>query len=247
VIGQILFNGCLTILLMRRYDEAYKASIALSKELSETNKACQTFVPFEFLSFIKKDKITDVSLGDSSRQDMAILFSDIRSFTTLSEKMSERENFDFINAYLKEMEPCIRANNGFIDKYIGDAIMALFPGSADNALRAAISMYEQLAVFNEKSALQGINPIKAGWGLHFGSLMLGILGSESRMEGTVISDAVNLAGRIEGLTKNYEPDILLSRQLLDNLITPNAFNTVFLDRMQVKGRSQLENIYGVIL
>jgi class 3 adenylate cyclase len=134
---------------------------------------------------------------------MSILFSDIRSFTTLSESMMPDENFAFINAYLERMGPVIRDHNGFIDKYIGDAIMALFK-NADDALRAGLAMLDTLDQFNAGRRAAGQQPIAIGIGINTGSLMLGTIGERHRMDGTVISDAVNLAARVESLTKDYK-------------------------------------------
>ena len=112
-------------------------------DLKQTNLSIERFVPRAFLSIVGKPRIVDVELGDNKREEMSILFSDIRSFTTLSESMTPDENFSFINAYLEHMGPVIRGHNGFIDKYIGDAIMALFM-NADDALRASLAMLEAL-------------------------------------------------------------------------------------------------------
>ena len=115
--------------------------------------------------------------------------------------MSPKQNFDFINEYLSQMGPIIRRHNGFIDKYIGDAIMALFPDDADRAVQAAIDMQKQVQLYNVYRQQNHLEPIAIGIGLHSGELMLGTIGEEERMESTVISDAVNLASRIEGLTR----------------------------------------------
>ena len=106
------------------------------------------FVPRQFLEFLGRGSIVDVQLGDQTQRQMTILFSDIRSFTTISEKMTPKENFDFINQYLEYAAPVIRANHGFIDKYIGDSVMALFPSRGDDALHAAL---EATAVIDERA------------------------------------------------------------------------------------------------
>ncbi|HYX05016.1 MAG TPA: adenylate/guanylate cyclase domain-containing protein, partial [Reyranella sp.] len=170
--------------------------------LQKTNLSIERFVPHAFLRIVGKPSIVDVELGDNKQETMSILFSDIRSFTTLSESMTPDENFTFINAYLERMGPVIRNHNGFIDKYIGDAIMALFT-NADDAVRAGLAMLETLAAFNAERRPAGQPPIGIGIGINSGSLMLGTIGEKQRMEGTVISDAVNLAARVEDLTKTY--------------------------------------------
>ena len=207
--------------------------------------AYSRFVPKNFLYFLNKDSITDVQLGDQTQQEMSILFSDIRSFTALSETMTPKENFNFINSYLKRVGPIIRLRNGFIDKYIGDAIMALFPGDADDALMAAIDMFEAVAEYNCHRSSVGYKPIKIGIGVHTGLLMLGTVGEEERMDGTVISDAVNLCSRIEDLTKLYKASIIISEETRGRLKHPEKYKIRFLDRVQVKGKSRAVSIYEV--
>jgi two-component system sensor histidine kinase ChiS len=179
------------------------------------------------------------------QKEMTILFADIRSFTTLSEKMSPKENFDFLNAYLSRVSPVIGKHQGFIDKYIGDAVMALFPHTADDAVQAAIDMQKQLSLYNIYRQEKGEEPIAVGIGLHTGTLMLGTVGEPQRMEGTVIADAVNLASRMEGLTKLYGVDILISEQTLYGLDDPQKYNYRFLGRIKVKGKSQAVDVFEV--
>ena len=215
------------------------------KELEKIATASARFVPTEFLKFLHKDSIVDAKLGDSVQAEMTILFSDIRSFTSLSEDMSPKENFDFINDYLSRVGPVIRHHNGFIDKYIGDGIMALFPESAEDAVRAAIDMQEQILLYNEDRQRSGKASISVGIGLHTGSLMLGTIGEEERMESTVISDAVNLASRLEGLTKLYGAAIVISQQTLSQLEDSSLYHYRFLDKVKVEGKKDLVSVYEV--
>lgn len=174
------------------------------------------------------------------------MFSDIRGFTELSESMTPKENFDFINHYLGYMEPVISENNGFIDKFIGDAIMALFHAKADDAIDAAIQMRATLQRFNEDRTDQGKPTIDSGIGIHTGNLMLGVVGGEGRMDGTVISDAVNLAARLEGLTKIYRTSIIISEDTLIKLENPSKYNFRFLDIARVKGKKDAVYVFEVL-
>jgi len=176
---------------------------------------------------------------------MTILFSDIRGFTSLSEKMTPKENFKFINSYLSKMEPIITQYNGFIDKYIGDAIMALFPTNADDAVRSSISMLKKLDIYNEERHKAGYKPIKIGVGLNTGALMLGTVGGKNRMDGTVISDAVNLASRMEGMTKGFDIGLLISENTYFKLKNPSIYAIRMLDRVKVKGKNIPVTVYEV--
>lgn len=205
-------------------------------DLKDTNLSIERFVPRSFLAIVGKPSIVEVELGDNKRKNMTILFSDIRNFTTLSEAMTPDENFAFINAYLERMGPVIRDHNGFIDKYIGDAIMALFE-SADDALKAGLGMLETLEAFNADRRAAGQLPISIGVGINTGTLMMGTIGEKHRMDGTVISDAVNLASRIEGLTKTYGSRLLVSQHTVESLADPMAYDIRPIDVVVVKGKT----------
>ncbi|CAN1213212.1 response regulator [Tumidithrix helvetica PCC 7403] len=216
-----------------------------TREIMELNLAYERFVPKEFLRLLNKASITDVKLGDQVQQEMTILFADIRSFTSLSEGMSPQENFNFINEYLSVVTPEIHSRKGFIDKYIGDAVMALFPESPDDAVLGAIAMQKKVALFNESRRRRGEKPITIGIGLHTGSLMLGTIGGAQRMEGTVIADAVNLASRLEGLTKMYGTAIAISEQTLFQLEDMEQYSYRFLDRVKVKGKQEAVAVFEI--
>ena len=201
-------------------------------------------VPHEFLKLLGKENILDLRLGDNVEKNMTVLFSDIRDFTTLSEAMTPQENFSFINGYLSEMEPQLFKHSGFVDKYIGDAIMALFPKSADDALNAAIAMLKQLQKYNA-AGQSAKKPIRIGIGLNTGLMMVGTVGGSHRMETTVIGDAVNLASRLESMTKTYGVELLISEHTYYGLKRPDDHDIRFVDRVRVKGKDQPQSVYEV--
>ena len=219
------------------------ARVKTHLKLYDLNTTYSRFVPHEFLKFLDKDSIVDIRLGDHLEKEMTILFSDIRGFTSLSEQMTPQQNFDFINAYLSKMAPVIEQYHGFIDKYIGDAIMALFPNEADEAVQAAINM---LRVLNDYNLTRGHHEqLKIGIGIHTGYLMLGTIGVENRMDSTVISDAVNLASRIESITKTYGVTLLISEDTYFKLSDVSQYAIRTIDRVKVKGKSEPVVIYEV--
>ncbi len=221
------------------------ARIKTHIRLAKINAAYGRFVPHDFLRFLGHESIVDVQLGDQVQKEMTVLFSDIRSFTTISEAMTPQENFNFINSYLSRVSPVIRAHQGFIDKYIGDAIMALFPESADDAVRAAVEMQKQVIIYNQHRQLSNYPPIAIGIGLHAGTLMLGTIGEEKRMESTVIADAVNLASRLEGLTKVYGSGILVTESILERLGDREKYMCRFVDRVTVKGKKSVVSVFEI--
>jgi predicted ATPase/class 3 adenylate cyclase/tRNA A-37 threonylcarbamoyl transferase component Bud32 len=223
----------------------YTAVRENESRLVQLNQAFSRFVPSQFLQFLERESIIDVQLGDSVQKEMSVLFADIRDFTTLSESMSPEDNFQFINAYLSRMEPIVLAHQGFIDKYIGDAIMALFGNGADDAVRAGIAMLQELTEYNQHRANSGYAPIQIGIGINTGSLMLGTVGGQNRMDSTVISDAVNLASRLEGLTKKYGVSLLMSHYTFSQLKDSQNYAFRIIDRVRVKGKSAAVSVYEV--
>ncbi|HBQ99900.1 MULTISPECIES: adenylate/guanylate cyclase domain-containing protein [unclassified Roseofilum] len=217
---------------------------ALNLEV-ELKNAYGRFVPQEFIQLLHKESILDVDIGNHVQQEMSIVFSDIRDFTSLSEAMSPEDNFKFINAYLSRMETPIVENNGFIDKYIGDAIMAIFHGSADNALQAAIAMLNELNSYNETRGRPGRPKLKIGIGINTGLMMIGTVGGKNRMDSTVISDAVNLASRLEGLTKNYQVPLLISEHTFLRLQHDSNYQIRIIDKVRVKGKSERVSVFEV--
>lgn len=219
-------------------------ALVLAQQVKIT-EAYQRFVPPQLLSNLKKDSILDVRLGDQVEIEMSILFSDIRSFTSISETMSPEENFSFVNAYLSRMGPIIRGHEGYIDKFMGDGVMALFQRAPADAVRAAVAMQQELHRYNSKARSDGRHEITIGIGLNTGRMILGTLGEADRMEGSVISDAVNLAARLEGLTKIYGASILVSDTTHDRAEAA-GFTSRKVDRVTVMGKQTPVSIYEII-
>ncbi|MBF0463246.1 MAG: adenylate/guanylate cyclase domain-containing protein [Magnetococcales bacterium] len=215
----------------------------LRYNLLRVKKSYGRFVPKNLISLIGVDEITEVNLGDQAEKKLTVLFSDIRNFSTFSENLSSEEIFNFINSYMGVMEPPINRNNGIIDKFIGDAIMALFPGTPDQALCASIAMMESLTHYNKYRKSKGYSDINIGIGLNTGIVTFGIIGHLKRMEGTVLGDAVNVASRVESLTKQYKVNILIGEDAYIGLENPDAFCLRLVDRIRVKGRLRPVSIY----
>jgi class 3 adenylate cyclase len=240
--------------LAARVESAYQGRMAAEAEaratlrrtndmLERINEAQARFVPTEFLRFLRRESIADVELGDSTLQTMSILFSDIRSFTTISEGMAPPEIFAFLNEYMRRVGPLVREHNGFIDKYIGDAVMGLFPESASDALRAGVALQKELRIFNAQRERERKAHIAAGVGIHTGQLMLGTVGERGRMETTVIADAVNAASRLESATKTFGCSIVISGQTFAALTDPGDFLLRRLGAAHVKGRAEALEVY----
>lgn len=219
---------------------------ASNKQLLEINKAFERFVPKEFIQLIGKEHITDLSTGDSRQEKLTILFTDIRDFSSFAQNKCPKEVFDFLNSFLREVGPVIRKHNGFIDKYLGDGVMALFPGCPSDALKCAMEMSQVLLKFNKSNEKIGGETIRTGTGIHTGSSILGTLGEEERIETTVISESVNLSCRLEELTKKYGVEIIVSQKLLDEISDTSEFPFRFLDEVNIKGLDKKQKIFELI-
>ncbi len=224
------------------------AQLQLSQEdMRKLNKAYQKFVPEKGLELLGSSSITEIRLGDHIECAMSVLFSDIRDFTSITEKMTTSESFDFINEYLKVMEPIIEKHNGFIDKYIGDAVMALFPDElgADDAVRASIEMMTALKGLNADRKSRGLNAISIGVGVNTGDLVLGTIGGDIRMEETVIGDTVNVASRMESLNKQFGTQVLISEATFKSISPALELNVRNIGNTAIKGKADKAMAYEV--
>lgn len=225
----------------------YEKNIREAREREEAMRlvyeATGKFVPYEFIRSLGHNVITDVKLGDQVEKIVTVLFSDIRGYTTFSEKMSPEENFKFVCAFNERMGPAIRRNNGFINQYLGDAIMAIFPGNSADALQAAIDMQKGVEELNSIRAANNELPIRIGVGMHTGPLIMGITGDADRMDATTISDTVNTASRLESLTKHYKAGIILSGASVKQMNTKENFHLRYLGLVQLKGKNESLHIH----
>ena len=228
----------------------YEKNIREAREREEAilriHEVTKKFVPHEFIRSLGKETLTDVKLGDQVEKIVTVLFTDIRDFTTLSEKMTPEENFHFVSSFNARLGPVIRSNNGFINQYLGDSIMAIFPENPEDALRAAVGMQKAVHELNHERKELGLPIIRAGIGMHTGSLIMGITGDEFRMDAATISDTVNTAARIESLTKYYKSPLLLSDHTLQYLNGQDTFHFRHLGSVKLKGKNNLLSIVECI-
>lgn len=219
--------------------EKFLARVKTQLDLHRINELTSKFVPVEFLRSLGRERITEVMLGDHIEREVTVLFTDIREYTTMSESMTPEENFRFVNDVIGRLGSLIPDYNGFVNQYLGDAIMAIFPDQPEHALRAAIALRQAIQQYNESSG----QPVQIGVGFHLGPLIMGIIGDRRRMDAASISDTVNTASRIESLTKYYGANILLSEDCLDKIPDPARYHLRFLGRVIVKGKQKALALY----
>ncbi len=236
--GLVLFLFTQSVLIAMRFSKAFDDSELLGKSLLDLNNSLRRFIPQEFFMLLKKRKIEDIQLGDQVEKNMSIMFSDIRSFTLLAEQLGAAKTFEFLNNYYGRIGDVIRTYGGFIDKYLGDGFIALFPESPDSALKAAIGIQKVICEINDERAEKTLPPLDVGIGLNFGQLILGTVGEQHRMDTTVIADSVNLCSRLEGLTKHYGKGAIVPFSFLDMLVDPEVYHWRYLGLIRVHGRKQ---------
>jgi adenylate cyclase len=225
----------------------YERNIREAKEREEAMRqiyeVANKFVPYEFIGSLGKRVFTDIQLGDKVEKIVTVLFADIRDFTTLSEGMSPDENFSFVCSFNERMGPIIRQHHGFINQYLGDAIMAIFPNNSSDAITAAIGMHRAVKELNGIRTAAGKEAIRIGIGMHTGPLIMGITGDHERLDAATISDTVNTASRLEGLTKHYGVSIVLSEECVNKMTNAENFYFRQLGLIQLKGKTAPIRIY----
>lgn len=207
-------------------------------DITSFSEASHRFVPQQFFKFLGKRGIIDIHLGDQVQQNMTVMVANIRSFHQLSKQLSPKQNFDFMNSFLKRFSPFVRKEEGLVSKYLGAGFMALFPSRSDDALRAAVSIRQELAAYNEYLQYSGYAPVDLGIAIHKGPLMLGIVGEEQRMEGNVISDDVNMTTTLEKISETMGASILVTSSFFEQLLSPDKFRHRSLGRVRIDGKDE---------
>jgi class 3 adenylate cyclase len=226
------------------HEKTVREALDREEAMRRIHEVTSKFVPFEFIRALGRNSLTEVRLGDHTERKVTVMFTDIREFTTLAEQMTPEACFDFVGELNGIIGPIIRQHRGFINQYLGDGIMAIFPEEASDALRAAINIQKALETYNHAKDKRLDHGLDIGIGMHTGLLIMGITGDHERLEATTISDTVNTAARIEGLTKLYRTPILFSKETLDHIRNASDFSISYLGEVQVKGKQAPVSIYA---
>ncbi len=230
---------------------ASQASVSLENariynEQDKLLSAQQRFIPKQFLEHLGHHDIGKVTLGESVATNMSVLFSDIRDFTPLVESLPPEDVIKLLNSYYSALGEAITQHGGFIDSFAGDQIMALFSDSPKNSVIAGIEMSEAIRKFNKQSKESGMPQLRMGIGVNSGPLVLGTMGGRDRIQCTVLGDTVNLASRIEQLTKYYDCQFLIGEKTFKEIQSEKEFSLRIVDYVAVKGKDQAIKIYEVL-
>ncbi|MEQ1909711.1 MAG: AAA family ATPase, partial [Vicinamibacterales bacterium] len=221
-----------------------KLRAALERQV-ELTSAHARFVPHTFLEMLGRPSIADVRLGDHVRGEASILFLDIREFTQRIEDLGPDDAIKFINAFLLRVEPAVQASGGFVDSYVGDAVMAVFDRGPGAAIDAAIAIVRALRAWTSTDEGNGAAPVRVGIGIATGELTFGTIGAANRLKCGVIGDTVNLASRLEGLTKHYGLDLLITEETHRALPDASHYQIREVDLITVAGRKTPVRLYEV--
>ena len=209
-------------------------------------EAQRRFVPSQFLESLARRDIAHVGVGEYVARRMSVMFADLRGFTPIAEQLDPRNVIELLNRYFPSMERPIVEAGGFIDSFAGDEIMALFEATAASAVRAGVAMWRALDAFNLRNAELNQPTLNMGVGVNTGAVVLGTVGGENRIQCTVVGDTVNLASRVEQLTKLYDARFLVSGATYAELNDPDAFLIRLVDRTAVAGKSAPVDVYEVL-
>jgi adenylate cyclase len=243
----MLFGGLLVGALAVNFKRLIVKILVESREKARISRLFGQYVSDEVREKIVGEKASVVG----EKKSVAVLFSDIRSFSTFSEGRDPGEIVNRLNEYFEKMVQGIASNGGVVDKFVGDAIMGVFGGvidldnPCDRAVQAALAMRQNLKTLNAGFPDGKTDRFENGVGIHYGEVLQGSIGSSGRKEFTVIGDNVNLASRVEGLTKNYPFSIIVTRAVVDKLTEALRARCEPIEKVRVKGKSEEVEIFGV--
>lgn len=232
-------------------DVLYEISQEINKQIThqtELTKSYQRFVPTEIVKSLNKTDIRQVELGDQKQHNAYILFTDIRNFTGISEKLSSAQVFELLNSLLDVAIPTIKKSGGYVDKFIGDAVLAVFDSNIGNPVECAIELLNNLKTLNEELVVNYDVNLSIGVGIHYGPVVSGTIGNQSRMEGTVIGDTVNTAARLEALTKKFKTPLVVSEAVIAEMQSENTWryrNPRRLTSKPLKGKTESVDVFEI--
>ena len=223
----------------------FLARVKTHLNLHNIHAATSKFIPTKFLHSLGYEAITEVKLGDHVEMEVSVMFADIRDYTSLAESMTPTENFKFVNAFTRRMGPMIIQSGGFVNQYLGDCIMSVFPEGqqTEGAVNAAINMQKMLTAYNKEREKKSRTPVRVGIGIHTGPLILGIIGDNQHLEASTIADTVNTSARMESLTKHFGASIIVSENCKSQLSYAEQYNYRYLGPVQLKGKKAVIGIY----
>jgi len=202
------------------------------------------FIPEQLLQALGRDNLIAIEAGDAVVREMTLLYSDIRGYTHIQEGLDPRHGITFLNDYLRHMEPPVVAHGGFVNSYVGDGMIAAFDRTSDGALRAALAMRRTEREVTVERRARGLEPVRTGIAIHTGDVVVGTFGGVNQLRCGVVGDAVNLAARLEGLTRHYG-SLLISESARAGLEDVDAYDLRRVGTFRVVGRTTPVTVWEV--
>lgn len=218
---------------LNKINDVYKEKENLIKK---TNLEYEKYVPKQFLKFLGKNSILELELGNQVQKEVTTMFCDIRNSTATSSTLSLEDNFNYINSYLKVVSPLVRKHGGFVDKYLGDGILAVFM-KAENAMECAVQIVKAIEQKNKSSV--ATPSMDVGISLNTGEVVFGVVGEEERKSPTIISDTVNLASKMENINKFFHTKIIFSKRTLNSLRNEYPLSYRFIGTLTLEDKDYL--------
>lgn len=222
---------------LNRINENYKEQ---SQQIKETNMEVEKFIPRQFLKYFGANNILDLQLGHQVQKEVTTMFCDIRNSLAISSSMSLEENFNFINAYLNLISPLIRRYNGFVDKYLGDGIMAVFQ-KPEHAIECSKAIFSAIA--DKNFAQKKIPNMRVGISINTGEVAFGVVGEENRKSLTILSDGVSLAGKMQDVNKFFGTHVVFSKRTLNALPYGYLINYRYVGSIKSDGQNENFHVF----
>lgn len=218
---------------LNKINDNYKEKENLIKK---TNIEYEKYIPKQFLKFLGKNSILELELGNQVQKEVTTMFCDIRNSTSMSSTLSLEENFNYINSYLKTVSPLIRKHGGFVDKYLGDGVLAVFT-KPESAIECAVQIVKSIEAKNRSETKTP--SMDVGISLNTGEVVFGVVGEEERKSPTIISDTVNLASKMENINKHFRTKIIFSKRTLNSLKNDYPLSYRFIGTLTLEDKDYL--------
>ena len=239
----------MAFIVIKHFSAAFKTQEQMIESIQNTNTSFQRFFPNEFLQFLNKKNVIDISLGDNTYKSMFIAFIHLSIKAKLSSSNSREELLILYNTVIQAANPLIEKYEGFIDKYLTDGLMVLFYGAAEEAVDCIIEITQLIKKINIHRQEQSLPPLHISSGIHYGKLMMGTIGEPERMDTTVISDVVNISSRMYSYATEKNVNIIISETVREQLLESywRTHTCFYYGKIQFSGKSNLINVYEVDL
>lgn len=247
--GVLLLMIPMAFIVIRHFSAAFKTQEQMIESIQKTNISFQRFFPNEFLQFLNKKNVTDISLGDNIHKNMFIAFIHLGIKAKLSSSSAREELLILYNTVIQAANPIIKKYNGFIDKYLTDGLMVLFYGTAEDTVDCIIEITQLIKKINIHRQEQSLPPLHISSGIHYGKLMMGTIGEPERMDTTVISDVVNISSRMYSYATEKNVNIIISETVREQLLESywRTHTCFYYGKIKFHGKRNLINVYEVNL